>query len=366
MSGGADLPRRVAVIGADAAALPVAGALARAGISTCLVETDPHDAARTADLLSVARRGGPVPDLSQDPAAAAGADLLVISDSAPEGLELPAGAARLRLGGTPAPGEAGAVRLYGPTPPLDLAELALAPGTVHGDALAALLRHMGRVTLTLAPGATAPGLALQRQLLEVCDALLMDGATPWEVDEALDAEGFAIGPYLAQDAVGLDLAYADRKRRAPARDPAQRYVPIADRMVEEGRLGRKIGVGWYRYPGGGGPVIDPLVEDLVREEAHFAGVAPRDFTAADIVRRVRLGVVHAAVTLAEAGLPPEDVDRAAIHGIGYPAASGGPLAEARGIGAAALLAELEALAREDAVFWSPPPGLRAGRLPQPA
>ncbi|MFK5997198.1 MAG: 3-hydroxyacyl-CoA dehydrogenase family protein [Rhodobacterales bacterium] len=73
----------------------------------------------------------------------------------------------------------------------------------------------------------------------------------------------------------MDIAYTNRQRQNATRDPARRYIPIADRMVEEGRLGKKSGVGWYRYPGGGGAVIDPLLEDMIIEESYFAKVSRR-------------------------------------------------------------------------------------------
>lgn len=86
---------------------------------------------------------------------------------------------------------------------------------------------------------------------------------PWELDEALTDAGFAIGPCEAQDLVGLEQVLA-RRRAMGGPDT------ILARMVAEGRVGKGGGWGYYRYPGGGGAVIDPLLEDLIDEEAHFA------------------------------------------------------------------------------------------------
>lgn len=95
------------------------------------------------------------------------------------------------------------------------------------------------------------------------ERLMLYHTNPWELDEALTAYGYAMGPCEAQDLLGLDHVLA----RAP-----DRPVPILPRMVAEGRMGKIGGVGFYRYPGGGGAVIDPLIEDLIREEAWFAKV----------------------------------------------------------------------------------------------
>ena len=95
------------------------------------------------------------------------------------------------------------------------------------------------------------------------EQLLMHHTNPWELDEALTAWGYRMGPCEAQDLIGLEPVLM-RVRTRP--------MPILPRMVAEGRMGKIGGVGYYRYPGGGGAVIDPLIEDLIREEAWFAKV----------------------------------------------------------------------------------------------
>ena len=72
--------------------------------------------------------------------------------------------------------------------------------------------------------------------------LLEDGASPQEIDAALEAYGFAMGPFAVSDMSGLDIAWAMRKRRAATRDPNERYVAIPDRLCEAGRLGARPGV----------------------------------------------------------------------------------------------------------------------------
>ncbi len=95
------------------------------------------------------------------------------------------------------------------------------------------------------------------------------------------AWGYGMGPCEAQDLVGLD-------RVADARNG--RGSPVLPRMVAEGRLGKAAGWGYYRYPGGGGAVVDPLLDDLVAEEARFAHVTRRDMSDADLVARLHEAV----------------------------------------------------------------------------
>lgn len=202
---------------------------------------------------------------------------------------------------------------------------------------------------------------------EAADTLLMDGTNPWELDEAMVEFGYAMGPYEAQDLSGLDIAYANRKRQAATRDPARRYIPISDRMVQEGRLGRKTGVGWYRYPGGGGKVVDPLVEDLVREESWFAKVTRRDFPPAEIRRRLLLAMINEAAAILGEGIAQKasDIDLVTVHGYGFPKQRGGLMHFADHVGVGEIERQLRELEAEDAIVWKPAPlicGLtRAGK-----
>jgi 3-hydroxyacyl-CoA dehydrogenase len=192
---------------------------------------------------------------------------------------------------------------------------------------------------------------------EAADTVLMDGSTPWDVDEAMVEFGYPMGPYEAQDLSGLDIAYANRKRQAMTRDPNRRYIPISDRMVEEGRLGRKASVGWYRYPGGGGKVVDPLIEDLVREEAYFAKVTRRDYSHDEIRIRLVCAMINEAADILDEGIArtAADIDLVTIYGYGFPRWRGGLMYYADCIGAAALLKQIEAFAREDPVVWKVSP-----------
>src|SRR6185503_19420681 len=76
-----------------------------------------------------------------------------------------------------------------------------------------------------------------------CEFMLEEGALPEQVDAALQAFGFAMGPFAVADMSGLDIAWRMRKSQSTARDPGARYVRIPDLLCEAGRLGRKTGAG---------------------------------------------------------------------------------------------------------------------------
>ena len=190
---------------------------------------------------------------------------------------------------------------------------------------------------------------------EAADTVMMDGAAPWEIDEAMVAFGYPMGPYEAQDLSGLDIAHANRRRQDATRDPSRRYIPIADRMVAEGRLGKKTGVGWYRYPGGGGKVVDPLVDDLAREEAHYAGVTRRVFSHDEVRERLLIAMINEAAAILDEGISGSaaDIDLVTVAGYGLPRWRGGLMHYADTLGPAKVLEQLTEFGAEDPVAWKP-------------
>tara|TARA_R110002110_G_scaffold211304_1_gene424016 strand:- start:36744 stop:38780 length:2037 start_codon:yes stop_codon:yes gene_type:complete len=196
---------------------------------------------------------------------------------------------------------------------------------------------------------------------EAADTVFMDGSTPWEVDEAMVEFGYAMGPYEAQDLSGLDIAHANRRRQDETRDPNRRYIPIADRLVELGKLGKKTGAGWYRYPGGNGKVEDPIVADLALEEAHFAGITRTDYGPEEIRERLLLAMINEAADILHEGIAASarDIDLVTVFGYGFPRWRGGLMHYADSLGAKNIVAKLDALAAQDPIAWKVSPFLRA-------
>jgi len=188
--------------------------------------------------------------------------------------------------------------------------------------------------------------------------LLEEGALPHEVDAALEAFGFPMGPFAVSDMAGLDIAWARRKRLAPTRDPRERYVDVADRLCEAGRFGRKTGAGWYRYEGGRRE-IDPVVTALVEEASQRRGLTRRSIPPEEIQARIRAAIVNEACKILDEGIVerPLDVDVVMMHGYAYPAWRGGPLFEADRIGLQPILDQVIERAGKDGPGWEPAAGL---------
>ena len=193
---------------------------------------------------------------------------------------------------------------------------------------------------------------------QAADYLMEDGASPYEIDEAVRGFGFAMGPFQVTDLAGGDIGWATRKRRAATRDPQARYVEVADRVCERGWFGQKTGRGFYLYPQGarvGQP--DPEVLAIVDAERAKKGITPRPFTADEIMRRYMAAMVNEGAKVVQEGiaLRPLDVDVTFLSGYGFPRWRGGPMKWADMTGLDKVLADIRAFEKEDPLFWKPAP-----------
>ncbi|WP_418315060.1 3-hydroxyacyl-CoA dehydrogenase NAD-binding domain-containing protein [Piscinibacter sakaiensis] len=198
-------------------------------------------------------------------------------------------------------------------------------------------------------------LAVYRQ---AADHMMEDGASPYQIDEALREFGYPMGPFQVADLAGGDIGWATRKRRAPTRDPRARYVEIADRICERGWFGQKTGRGYYVYPKGprsGAP--DPEVLAIVDAERQRAGITPRSFDNDEIVRRYLAAMINEGANVVHEGiaLRPLDVDVTFIAGYGFPRHRGGPMKYADMVGLPKVLADIREFAKQDPIFWQPSP-----------
>ncbi len=194
---------------------------------------------------------------------------------------------------------------------------------------------------------------------KAADYLVLDGATPQQIDDALEEFGWAMGPFRANDLSGLDIGYATRKRRAPDRPTAERYSELPDLIVEAGWLGRKSGMGWYDHstkPAPANPGVVPII-DKVRVDH---GISPRIFTDQEIVDRYMTAMIVEATRVVQDGIAqrPIDVDATFLFGYGFPRWRGGPLHYADTIGAATLVDRIVAYASDDPHYWQVPPLLQ--------
>ncbi|MDX1486379.1 MAG: 3-hydroxyacyl-CoA dehydrogenase NAD-binding domain-containing protein, partial [Alphaproteobacteria bacterium] len=218
----------------------------------------------------------------------------------------------------------------------------------------ALARKLGKVGVLAGVCDGFIGNRILAHFRKQADYMVEDGALPWEIDAAMEAFGFPMGPFKVMDLSGLDISWAMRKRLAPTRPAEERYVEIADRVCEAGWLGRKTGRGWYLYEGGKARP-NPEVEAIVLEESAKKGIVRRSFGAEEIQDRILSAMINEGARIVEEGIAqrPLDVDVVEIMGYGFPRWRGGPMCAGDIIGLDRVLASIRAYGEEDAYYWRP-------------
>ena len=250
------------------------------------------------------------------------------------------------------------LHFFSPAHVMRLLEIVV-PDKTAADVVAtgfALAKRLGKVGVRAGVCDGFIGNRILAHYSKTASYLVLDGASPMQVDNALEGFGFAMGPNKVGDLAGLDIGWMTRKRKAATRDPAERYAgDVADKICENGWFGRKAGRGYYVYEGGATvPNEETLaIIDQVRAEK---GIAPRSFTDEDIVDRYMTAMIVEAARVVEDGTArrPLDVDMVFLFGYGFPRFRGGPLHYADTIGAKALVERIEAYAKEDPHYWQVP------------
>jgi 3-hydroxyacyl-CoA dehydrogenase len=190
--------------------------------------------------------------------------------------------------------------------------------------------------------------------------LIEEGATPQQVDRAIETFGMAMGPFRVGDLVGNDVSWAIRQRRRAER-PGYRYSTLPDRLCQLGRLGQKTGGGWYDYAEGSRhPTASPVVEQLIGRQRVELGLTPRPIGDPEIVERLVYALVNEGARILEEGIAARasDIDVVYLTGYGFPAFRGGPMFHADQVGLDQVRRRVRQFALNphgDPGFWTPAP-----------
>ena len=192
--------------------------------------------------------------------------------------------------------------------------------------------------------------------------LIEEGATPQQVDKAIEKFGFAMGPFRMGDLAGNDIGWAIRKRRYQEK-PDMKYSKTADLLCEMGRFGQKTGAGWYDYqPGKRDAIPSKAVEDMIEKHRKDQGITPRKISDQEIVERLVYSLVNEGAHILEDGIASKasDIDMVYLTGYGFPIWRGGPMKYADQMGLFNVAESMKRFAqnpRDDAAFWQPAPML---------
>jgi len=190
--------------------------------------------------------------------------------------------------------------------------------------------------------------------------LLEEGATPEQVDKAIEKFGFAMGPFRMGDLAGNDVGWYIRKRRY-LEQPEMRYSKTADLLCELGRFGQKTGAGWYDYlPGKRDAIPSAAVVEMIEKHRAELGIPPRRISDDEIVHRLVYSLVNEGAKIVDEGIAmrASDIDMVYLTGYGFPLFRGGPMCYADTTGLYNVVASMKRFAQnplDDTTFWQPAP-----------
>jgi 3-hydroxyacyl-CoA dehydrogenase len=188
--------------------------------------------------------------------------------------------------------------------------------------------------------------------------LLDEGALPQQVDRAMEAFGFAMGPFRMGDLAGNDIGWAIRKRRY-VEQPNMTYSKTADLVCEVGRYGQKVGKGWYDYKAGDRRAYpSPEVDALIVQNSKDLGLERRKISDEEIVERLVYALVNEGALILEEGIAAKasDIDIVYLAGYGFPIWRGGPMLYADTVGLYNVLGSMRRYARGyQGDAWQPAP-----------
>ncbi|MGI3167752.1 3-hydroxyacyl-CoA dehydrogenase NAD-binding domain-containing protein [Pseudooceanicola sp. C21-150M6] len=170
--------------------------------------------------------------------------------------------------------------------------------------------------------------------------LLYKGVMPWDVDAAINAFGFKMGPYQMSDLAGLDIGWSKG---------AKTQNPIRDALCEIDRRGQKTGAGFYDYDENRNRTPSPVTEKIIKE---ITGAGDATMSQDEIIETCIFPMINEGVKILEDNKAqrPSDIDVIWINGYGWPQDKGGPMFYGDMVGARAVLARMEKLGAEDPEF----------------
>lgn len=190
------------------------------------------------------------------------------------------------------------------------------------------------------------------------EQLLLEGASPMQVDTALEQFGFAMGPQRVSDLGGNDVGTKARIQLYKRESRPDPYFVIADRLTELGRLGQKTGRGFYRYESGSrdampDPEVTALIETLASQRGR--GIVRRQIGDDEIVERCLLALINVGAMVLEAGIASRasDIDVVWTSGYGFPRHLGGPMFYADTLGLSQVVKRIRYYHESLGHYWRP-------------
>lgn len=177
-------------------------------------------------------------------------------------------------------------------------------------------------------------------------AMILEGAMPWDVDRALYDFGFPMGPFAMSDLAGLDIGWNKETSKGET---------LRDQLCEMDRRGQKTGAGFYDYDAERNANPSPVVEQLIEAFRAKKGINARSFTDEEIVQRCVFPMINEGCKILEEkkATRASDIDIVWINGYGWPVYRGGPMFYADLVGLDKVIAGLRELQKTQGDEFAP-------------
>lgn len=242
------------------------------------------------------------------------------------------------------------LHFFSPANIMKLVEVVRTPQTAPAVLAAAMnvVKRIGKLGVTVG---NAFGFVGNRMLFArstQADQLVLEGATPWAIDQVLYDFGFPMGQFQMRDLAGVDVGWN------PATSTSSTVREILNEM---GRHGQKSGAGYYDYDANRTPTPSPLVMQLITDFAARQGVAQRVIADDEIADRILLAMVNEGARILDEGIArtASDIDVVWLAGYGWPRYRGGPMFWADLQGLPAIRDKLLALEAAHGEVFKPSP-----------
>ena len=214
----------------------------------------------------------------------------------------------------------------------------------------AMAKSIGKVAalVGVCPGFVGNRILAQRQ--REANKLILEGALPWDIDDALFEFGFPMGPFAMSDLAGLDIGWNKETSRGET---------IREKLCENDRFGQKSGKGFYIYDENRKKSSDPEVEELIISFAQEKQIKRRTINKEEIIERCLYPMINEGFKILEEGMAirASDIDIIWINGYGWPVYEGGPMFYGNLIGFEKILEWLKKMEEKYGADFTPSPYL---------
>jgi len=236
---------------------------------------------------------------------------------------------------TTRPGDVVGMHFFSPANVMRLLEVVRGDRTAP-DVLATVMALAKKIGKVAAVAGVCHGFIGNRMLelrQRAANALILEGAMPWDVDRVIYDFGFPMGPFQMADLAGLDIGWSKETSKGET---------LRDKLCELDRRGQKNGAGFYDYDAKRERTPSPIVEQLVLAQSAQAGLTRRAISDQEILERSIYPMINEGAKILEEGKAyrASDIDIVWLNGYGFPAYRGGPMFYADTVGLPVVVAKL--------------------------